>query len=418
MLQSAILEVIIGMVFVYILLSLLVSQINTVVANVLNIRAEQLRKRLEGVVFDEDLQVRLLAHPVVGIIRPTETGDVNKRTKTERVGKLEPRTFTKALLNILSDPYLGIHSALTKVKNRQERESISRIVNQLKVNIHDPARANALLGQLHETITQLEPQDRADRKALLRTLGPLQVAIRSAQAGEESRFATLLDGVSRVENTAFQQAMETVLSGVQTIDDARVSIEEWYDQKMGQTKDMYGRTMQYLSLFVGLVLAILLNIDSLHIAQTLWNDPALRTTVSAAAESANIGGMIADTNAALESATTPDEDITPEERAAALEDSVGAARNTLDQILELRLPIGWTFQRPVSVDDNLLPIYDPLTDSRNLYNLLPTSGAWLGNVLAKVAGLLITAISTAQGAPFWFDILRRLSGQKSISDSN
>ena len=40
---SSILEVVIGIVFVYILLSLLVAQINTVVAYLLNIRAEQLQ---------------------------------------------------------------------------------------------------------------------------------------------------------------------------------------------------------------------------------------------------------------------------------------------------------------------------------------------------------------------------------------
>lgn len=414
MLQSAVIEVIIGMVFMYILLSLLVSQINTVVANLLNIRAEQLRKRLEDVVFDNDLQTRLLAHPVVGIIRPTHDGGDPKKVKTERVSQLDPTTFTKALVNVLSDPYLNIYSGLSLVKDKKERERLSSMVNQLKANANDPTRANAILTQLHETITQMEPADRPDRRALLRTLGPLQSSIRNLQMGN-SGLATLLDGVSRVENVAFQRAMETVLAGVTSIDEARLSIEQWYDQKMSQTKDMYGRTMQYLSLLVGLLLALFLNIDSLHIAGTLWNDPALRATVSAAAESVDIGGMIQETDAALQESLADGETLTPEQRAAALEDSVAAAQNTLNQLLELRLPLGWTYRTPDSVSDNLLGIYDPMTDSRNLYTLLPTSGDWLGNVAAKVAGLLITAIAVAQGAPFWFDILRRLTGGKSDS---
>ncbi len=38
---------------------------------------------------------------------------------------------------------------------------------------------------------------------------------------------------------------------------------------------------------------------------------------------------------------------------------------------------------------------------------------WLSNILKKVVGLIVTMIAVAQGAPFWFDLLQRLTGGNS-----
>jgi hypothetical protein len=434
MLGSAIVEVAIGLVFIYILLSLLVSQINQVVANALKIRANQLRKRVERIVFDEELQKRIMAHPLVGIIqlpRRTDKSEAEVRTddmETARVNRLAANTFAKAMINILSDPFLELYAALAMVKNEEERSYLQSIVNQLKANIADPARANAALTQLYETIQQLEPADRRDRKALLRTLSPLQSSLREMQAGNTG-LLMLLDGVSRVENRAFQRAMETILSGVQNVKEAETAIESWFDQKMDQTSSWYGTTMQTLSLIFGFMLAILLNIDTLHISLTLWNDSTLRESIASTARAADFSQFFDDegnlitvpsvvgVEPSTDESAIPDDDGTQD-----LIASYEAAQATLNQLLALRLPIGWTFRTPGSVQDIqvsdgvTIDIYDPLSDDRNLYRLFAvTSPGWFGFVAGKLLGLLITAIAIAQGAPFWFDILRRIAGQRSPS---
>ena len=66
--MSSILEIAIGMVFVFSLLSLLVTQINTLVLNVLNLRAKQLKEGLLHMVSDKELQAKILAHPLIRMV--------------------------------------------------------------------------------------------------------------------------------------------------------------------------------------------------------------------------------------------------------------------------------------------------------------------------------------------------------------
>lgn len=439
MLGSAIIEVIIGLAFVYILLSLLVAQINEIISNIMNLRARTLRRRVEALIFDEQLQERVLAHPVVGIVRPPIGVDRDKSRdeRTARVTNVAANSFAKAMVNILSDPFLDAYAALTTIENEDERRRLQDILNTLKANLNDPARANAVLNHYYETVQQLEPAERPDRRALLRTLSPLQTAVREIQSGN-SGFLQLLSGIQQVDNRAFQQTMETVLSTVQTLDEAETAIEEWYDNKMAQTKATYARYMGYMSLLVGLLISVLLNIDSLYMARSLWIDSSLREQINVAANAAFIN---------FESGSgifgpTPQTDT--EDPVEQLAENVEEAQAILSELLELSLPIGWTFRFP-SEDEVVAPattpdipdtettpteddangavaffrFYDPLEDSRNLYNLIPFfTSNWLWNVVIKIIGLLTTAFAVAQGAPFWFDVLRRLSGQKSPSKAD
>ncbi|MEO0562739.1 MAG: hypothetical protein AAF125_11540, partial [Chloroflexota bacterium] len=294
---AAILEVIIGIVFSYILLSLLVSQINTVVANVVNLRAEQLRQRVEAIIFDEDLQKKVLAHPVVGMIQPRRSTDKPVELisaadmETARVSKIAPKTVAQAMINVLSDPFLNLYTAIELVENPDEKEELKQLVNQVRIHVEDPQRSNAALVQLHEAITKLEPNTRRDRRAMLRTLAQLQSDIRSYQL-ENGELLVIIEGVSRIENRAFQQAMETILRSAATVKQAELAIEDWFDKKMSQTSDWYSTTMQYLSLVIGLLLTLLINVDTIHMTLTLWNDDTLRTTVAATAFAADFSAYI------------------------------------------------------------------------------------------------------------------------------
>ena len=432
MLDSAILEVIIGLVFVYILLSLLVAQMNSVIASLWNVRAEQLRKRVEGIIYDEEMQKRIMAHPIVSMIRPPRSTDVSvteltaEKMETARVNKVQPQTFAKATINVLSDPFLALYGILEKVESDKEQARIRTAINQLKANISDQQRSNAALNQLHEVISQLEPEDRRDRRAMLRELGPLQGALRD-YASDNQKLLLVYEGISQVENRAFQQALETVLAGVGTMKEAETAITNWFDNKLEQTSDWYATTMQYFSLFVGLATAILLNIDSLHISYTLWNDDQLRSSVVQAAQVAELSSLF-DEEGNLITETPAD---TATDGTTAESDSIDevirnyeATQETLNQLLELRLPIGWTFRTATSMDDmavgdESVEIYNPMTDTRNLYRFVAVGDSgWFGFVVGKLSGLLITAIAVAQGAPFWFDILRRLTGQNSPAETD
>ncbi len=46
---------------------------------------------------------------------------------------------------------------------------------------------------------------------------------------------------------------------------------------------------------------------------------------------------------------------------------------------------------------------------RNLWLLDPANNPnWLGLIVRKLLGVVVTVIAIMQGAPFWFDLLQRL----------
>jgi hypothetical protein len=94
-----------------------------------------------------------------------------------------------------------------------------------------------------------------------------------------------------------------------------------------------------------------------------------------------------------------------------------AAYKTLTSLLDLRLPLGWRYLDLSTLDPADSTNAALFSDANNLWNFIPgNNSGWSGMVLAKLIGLFLTVIAIAQGAPFWFNILRRLGGDKSASE--
>jgi hypothetical protein len=140
----------------------------------------------------------------------------------------------------------------------------------------------------------------------------------------------------------------------------RAGVESWFDQGMERVSGWYRRRVQVVLWALAIVVALTLNADSVRLASTLWNDDAVRQAVVAQADRA-AGGSVEE-----------------------LADRVG-------NVDELEIPLGWT-----------LDAGDPRDVPRDL-----------GDVLSKLLGLLVTAVAITFGAPFWFDVLRKVAQVRS-----
>lgn len=139
------------------------------------------------------------------------------------------------------------------------------------------------------------------------------------------------------------------------LDRARTDIADWFDARMTAVTRYYKRNTRYVMAAIGVVVAIGFNVDAIGVTRSLYQDDALRTALSARAaavvETCQSEAEGADGVAACIEATLEEGDAT-----------VG-------------LPVGWG------------PRHDP-------------------GPLSPV-GWLIAGIAIGQGAPFWFDLLRR-----------
>jgi len=412
---SAILEVVIGLVFVYSLLSLLVTQMNTVIVNVLNLRAKHLKSGLEDLITDPVIRAKLLAHPLIRLIEPAiipeermtsqSAEQMTEAGKITKVSYVAPKTFVDVLTDILSSDsgrklYSALYKAIEPLPNGVQKTQIREQIRQFQITGHGIQELQAAIDGL---------TDENVKRDLRQALDWFESALEKYRL-DSGELIPLLVGVRQIQNPAFQQALEAVLNSaaVKSLQDAEQKLAEWFNNSMNSVSDLYTRRMQYLSLFVGFLLALILNVDTLNLAVTLWNDPTLRQAVAVAAQNGAEAAQRADT-------ADPNS-----ERSTQLTESAMRAQETVKNLLDLRLPIGWEFtpnEPPAEVGSAVTNI-NPTDDLRDLSNFLPGYNSnWLTFWLRKIVGLGVTMIAIAQGAPFWFNLLNRLARGGRTSDA-
>lgn len=412
MFNSAIIEVIVGMIFIYSLLSILVTQVNTLITNLLNTRAKHLMDGVRQIISDPVIQAKFLSHPLIQLVPPekeampeevlsAQTAEVVSSREPLTVNYIPPTLFSQALLDIIAaqaarNLYKPLYDAVERSLNGADEARAREMVRRLQ--------GSTLT--LDELRAYFETLPAPARQSLLITLDRVQKA-QAALATDDSqaKLIPLMEGIRHIQEPIFQKAMDTLLATARSVEEAAAKMEFWFNARMDQLSETYRRNIQYLSIFVGLFMVLLLNVDSLHVARTLWDDPALRATIAATAQASIDSGAL-------------QTDVTPVPVQPGAEPDTGEAfeeaRNSIDQLLSLRLPIGWelTAVEGGCADPRVNPA--ECNNGRNLWNLAPgNNSGWLGMLLWKLAGYAITVIAIAQGAPFWFELLNRLARGRS-----
>jgi hypothetical protein len=284
MFGSAILEVAIGMVFVYLLLSLICSALNEFIEARLKNRAKGLEKGITNLLGDPALIAKFYEHPLIQALY----------SRGDRPSYIPAGTFSLTLWNLATYAEEGKDAAVAVTRNLKE---------------------------IRRTVAQLPASNL--RQALLSLMD---------EAGND-------------------------------LEKARANIERWYDDSMDRVSGWYKRRTQWILLALGLGFAVVLNIDSLKIADTLYRDGPQRNAIVATAE-----GYAA---ANKSSGGVADEEI----------------KANFDRIKSLGIPLGWTRKEfPGSAD---------------------SGWAWICAILLKAIGLAATALAVSLGAPFWFDVLNK-----------
>ena len=352
--DSAIIEVGLGLVLVYFVLSIVITQLNNLIVNSLNLRAENLHAWFLRNVADDvrnDLMVGL------GVMKRDDEAQ-HKPNIIRRFSNWLGRKLVGILV-----PGADQHHDSTNVSN-----------------ITPSVFTDALLGICAQRCA-FAPADQADA-------------------------AKLHDLTSFVTTAVTDSSLAAVLAGARTYDDARSKVTAWFDNAMNHLTAIFKLRVQLIGFTAGLFICIALNVDTLYLARTLWNDPTMRQTVAeAASRTLN--------NPSAQGAEAP---------ARSVEDLT----NELQPLLDLRLPIGWEITPVVvcSVEELAAQTCTPTAEAvaetsqgspRNLANFLPANnptGGWLNFVLYKLAGWILTTFAIMQGSDFWFNLLGRLTAAR------
>jgi len=193
---------------------------------------------------------------------------------------------------------------------------------------------------------------------------------------------------SHANNSQINQLLSGIIQRSQgDIHLIRKEIGSWFDGAMDRVGGGFKRWTQLASFVIAFLVAIMFNVESIHLANLLWKRPAIvdqLTVPPSVAQAIPVATTSADPTAAQLAREKAAGDITV--------------------FLQGNLPIGWPsghFLEVAVKDDKAAEKVDwPLFWS--------TPSGW-----ALLPGWLITAIAALFGAPFWFDVLQgvvRLKG--------
>ncbi len=449
MIGNSILEVAIGMIFIFALLAILVTQINSLISNLLNFRGKDLKKGIQNLITDNQIQARVLAHPIIKMVDVAVPPDAQmtkdmvktiKDKEAERVTYITPSAFVEALLNILildsdNEMFVPLQNAINSLPSSPEKSQLREMLQSMREEFTEGA-----VRKMHMTVYQLENITPEQRQLLYDGIRVVESNIGQIRFNNE-QLIPLMNGIRRIKDPRFRAALESVVATAKDVGDARQKMEAWFNDGMSRVSQWYKERMQLISVIVASVLCVLLNVDALQLGRTLWEDPLLRAQIVQEATTFDQSRFIpapTDTSTTPSAEPTPAPEgetesrevtiidpntgevmIIPAEESFLAEDTLTAivqaqqeAQESLQVLLDLQLPLGWEWQ---IVTDSMVRtslqagLSDPRTNPRNLWNFTQINGNWLGLLIQKIVGILASTIAAAQGAPFWFDLLNRLA---------
>lgn len=463
---GAIVEVAIGIVFMWITISLATIQIQEWITSKLDKRAKDMEASIHEMLANPNLRSQIYDHPVIRGLsakkrkRPSSVPPwlynfpiVRGFTKEKRrlPSYIPAQQFSLCLFDIavtagtesslIQQGIFKIRDDLEKNKSKPKDQAVIDALNILADTARSAAATeagtsitNIGLNLLKKKATEFSQQypdykevmDRALAEAKLLKNEIEKVSRKQKAAdGDDAVFTQLKKGIAAfsVISPELNQTLSALLLNVEqytaqgesNVAKARKNVEKWFDDSMDRASGVFKRYSQAMALVIGTIIALVLNVDTINLTLYLWREPSVREVLAANARSFQL----------------------PEEQLAANpEQTMQAFR---DQFVGLNLPIGWvmkdsgpkaiydgncqlfpgtdqTFGIPIVIPKFVTNSDSKIADSFDNLNkicIAPPQSNTRTNIVLKIFGIFITAMAARQGAPFWFDLLKRLVNVRS-----
>jgi hypothetical protein len=370
MFGSNILEVAVGVVFVYLLLSLVCTIVNEGIASLVNQRGKILIAGIKNLLNDENLSGLAQQMYNHGLVVGVSENGSNPKKPNGLPSYMSPTGFALSLLDLLQAHGANIMDKQEKVAAAQDKPDLLQVATAdlkkatdalsstpqtggaptavreaLKISQKIAAGGDAteqILATGRELASKYKPLDRIE--AAIGALPPSQM---------KDSLTVLLDKTKR----EVQLVEKDASSGEHYVQGLLQNVEHWFSDGMDRFAGWYKRWTQWLSLLVAAIVVVLANADTIKVAKSLLHDDTVRGAVVSAAESA------------IQSKDPNGE------------------KALLQQAESLGLPFGWTATLDIDKKD---------------------AGTIFASCLMKIVGLGVSILAVSLGAPFWFDVLSKI----------
>jgi hypothetical protein len=236
MFGSSALDIAIGAVFIFLLLSIFATTVNEIIFSFLNMRGRELLRGIATLLSDVQktgLVTEIYNHgQVFGLFE----GNFDPRKPGKLPSYIPSRNFALALLDAVAQPFSE--------------------VSIVQAAAAAPAGAPAVTAQ----------------EAIVLTQAFKDAASKWANDGATEKVGkALVSMIAMAGNDALK---------------LQKSVEDWYNSGMDRVSGWYKYKTQWMLFAIGLVIAVATNADTIHIVKQLSQDSTLRASIVAAAESA------------------------------------------------------------------------------------------------------------------------------------
>lgn len=201
--------------------------------------------------------------------------------------------------------------------------------------------------------------------------------------------------IAQAMTSLFMDVSQAVEAGEAKLAAIRTNVETWFNDSMDRLSGYYKRGAQTVGFLLGLLLAVAFNVDSISVFETLWREPVVREALVE---------QVGEFEMVDVSAANGDEGKDPGE----------AWDEFYAQFEGINLPLGWDFSEPPCVSASGQPLgFNYFAVNLNRQCIKPvdlpgeTAATWNWFVV-KIFGWLVSGVAAAQGATYWFDILKKL----------
>jgi hypothetical protein len=204
-------------------------------------------------------------------------------------------------------------------------------------------------------------------------------------AAGQTTMATIQRNVGALpDGLPFKSSLQALVKNAgDDVSRFQTSVERWYDDHMNRVSGWYKRHVAIITLAVGAILIVLLNINGLTIGRTLYSQSAVNTAISAVAAKG----------------TTCPASQNPQECLARLQAQLSAASAA-------GLPIGWGTVRDCQAPGARCN----WMDQRGLFS---RHGDSFWQFVLALVGFLLMIIAIVPGAQFWFGLLSKIGSIRS-----
>ena len=106
------------------------------------------------------------------------------------------------------------------------------------------------------------------------------VATRPPSTDRAAALASLKNEIGTLKNDHVKQALLPLVDAAgDNIEQARKNIASWYNSGMDRISGAYTRNTKWIMLALGFLVAVILNVDTIAIAQRIANDSAVRESL-------------------------------------------------------------------------------------------------------------------------------------------